>query len=49
MGGNSTPKTRGLSHWLHKQWAATSIGKKLHEADVLKQRRTKPKPRTRKG
>lgn len=49
MGGNSTAKSRGIAHWLHKQWRATTMGQKVHEANVLKQKDIKAKPRTRKG
>jgi hypothetical protein len=45
MGGNSTPKKRGLAKALHAQWIATSTGKALHEAEVARQKKLKPKPK----
>jgi hypothetical protein len=38
-------KKKGLAHYLHKQWVATSTGAELHKADVARQKKLPVKPK----
>jgi hypothetical protein len=34
MGTNGQPKTRGMAHYLHKQWVSTKSGREDHAKAV---------------
>jgi hypothetical protein len=39
MGANGTPKKRGLTHFLHRQWINTTVGKELHKKECERQKK----------
>ena len=43
MSSDQTTKVKGIAHYLHKQWVATTTGRELHEKEVAKQRKAAKK------